>query len=228
VIIVVVPVFNETGSVDEFCSTLEQSMGDTPYMAIFVDDGSTDGTREKLRMKPKVRLLERSERGFGSAVMTGIRTAAEFNPEYIASIDGDMQQSPDNIVKMLQARITNKADYVVGSKWKSSTNFTLMRRLASRVAGGIAHRLLKINVRDVTSNVRCYSPVAYQRLIMAAYQNKYPTDYSFQLWSLFQLRQLKSAQIDYTFYPRKAGASKFRWSQGFKYLKTATKLLFDA
>ena len=227
-IAIVVPVFNEAGSVDEFLSALEQAMGTNQYTAYFVDDNSTDGTREKLRSKPHVVLIERNdERGFGSAVMTGIRQAALLKPEYIASIDSDMQQHPDILPRLLQAQIDTKADYVTGSKWASGTNFTLMRRLASRVAGAIAHRLLGIDVPDVTSNVRIYSPIAYRCLIRAAYEDDYPKGYDFQLWSLYQLRKLKSASIDYTFYPRKAGKSKFKWSQGFKYLKTATKLLFE-
>src|SRR5581483_9237740 len=104
---VVVTLFDEAGSLDELyrrtVATLEEL--DRPFELIFVDDGSTDGTfaaLEKLHeADPRVRAV-RFKRNFGQhpAMHAGLARA---RGEIVVTIDGDLQNPPEDIPKLVAA-----------------------------------------------------------------------------------------------------------------------------
>ena len=102
---VVITVLNEEGAVDELHRRLVAALDGRDWEAVFVDDGSTDDTFAKLRAlheaDPRVRVI-RFKRNFGQhpAMHAGLSRA---RGDLIVTMDGDLQNEPEDIPKLLDA-----------------------------------------------------------------------------------------------------------------------------
>src|SRR4051794_12041560 len=102
---IVVTVLNEEGAVDELYRRVAETLDGRDWEAIFVDDGSTDGTHAKLRAlhesDARVRVV-RFKRNFGQhpAMHAGLSRA---RGSRIVTMDGDLQNEPEDIPRLLEA-----------------------------------------------------------------------------------------------------------------------------
>jgi glycosyltransferase involved in cell wall biosynthesis len=114
---VIIPVYNEIGTLDDIVAAVAGIPVDKEI--ILVDDGSTDGSREKLqefedRDGIKVLLHDRN-RGKGAAIRTGIAVAEK---DLVIIQDADLEYDPREIPALMQPIIDGKADVVYGSRFK--------------------------------------------------------------------------------------------------------------
>ena len=103
---VVVPVCNEAENVEPLAREIHAALHAHGYEMIFIDDGSTDETVAILmRLKgelPALRVLRHSFRsGQSAAVASGVRAA---RAPWVATLDGDGQNDPADIPKLIAAR----------------------------------------------------------------------------------------------------------------------------
>ncbi|HEY6207372.1 MAG TPA: glycosyltransferase family 2 protein [Chthoniobacterales bacterium] len=140
---VVVPIFNEEKNMSILQEELRAALAGRDYEVIFVDDGSTDGTAERIESAPNVRVV-RFERNTGqsAAIYAGLQAA---KGAIAVLIDGDLQNDPADIPKLL-AEIARGADLVCG--YREKRRDTLGKRLTSRVANFVRSRFVKDYVRD--------------------------------------------------------------------------------
>ena len=140
---VVVPVFNEEENVSILQSELRAALSGLDYEIVFVDDGSTDRSAEKIEIAPNMRIL-RFERNTGqsAALYAGIRAA---RGETIVMIDGDLQNDPADIPRLLE-QISRGADLVCG--YRAKRKDTITKRVTSRIANFVRSRFTKDYVRD--------------------------------------------------------------------------------
>jgi len=140
---VVVPVFNEEENVSILQSELRAALSGLDYEIVFVDDGSTDRSAEKIEAAPNIRIL-RFERNTGqsAALYAGIRAA---RGETIVMIDGDLQNDPADIPRLLE-QISRGADLVCG--YRAKRKDTIAKRMTSRIANFVRSRFTKDHVRD--------------------------------------------------------------------------------
>ena len=140
---VVVPIFNEEKNMSILQEELRAALAGRDYEVIFVDDGSTDGTAERIESAPNVRVV-RFERNTGqsAAIYAGLQAA---KGAIAVLIDGDLQNDPADIPKLL-AEIERGADLVCG--YREKRRDTLGKRLTSRVANFVRSRFVKDYVRD--------------------------------------------------------------------------------
>jgi dolichol-phosphate mannosyltransferase len=140
---VVVPVFNEADNMSILQSELRAALSGLDYEIVFVDDGSTDGSAEKIQAARNVRVI-RFERNTGqsAALYAGLRTALG---ETIVMIDSDLQNDPADIPRLL-TEISRGADLVCG--YRAKRKDTLTKRLTSRIANFVRSRFTKDYVRD--------------------------------------------------------------------------------
>src|SRR5205085_9431319 len=95
VVSVVVPVFNEEENMSILQSELRTALSDLDYEIVFVDDGSTDRSAEKIETAQNVRLIQfEKNTGQSAALYAGVRAA---RGKTIVMIDGDLQNDPADI-----------------------------------------------------------------------------------------------------------------------------------
>ncbi len=148
---VIVPVFNELENVElmyrEMIGAMENQ--DRPFELVVVDDGSLDGTREKLIQiaadDERVKLiLFRRNYGQTAAMHAGIQNASG---DYLVTIDGDLQNDPLDIPMMLD-RLDDGFDLVHGWR-KDRKDHLLSRKIPSKIANWIISRVTDFPIHDL-------------------------------------------------------------------------------
>jgi glycosyltransferase involved in cell wall biosynthesis len=140
---VVVPVFNEEENMSILQSELRDALKGLDCELVFVDDGSTDRSAEKIEAGPNVRIVRfEKNTGQSAALYAGIRAA---RGQTIVMIDSDLQNDPADIPRLLQ-EISHGADLVCG--YRAKRKDTLTKRLTSRIANFVRSRFTKDYVRD--------------------------------------------------------------------------------
>jgi dolichol-phosphate mannosyltransferase len=140
---VVVPVFNEEGNMSILQSELHAALTGVSHEIIFVDDGSTDRSAEKIQTAPNTRILRfEKNTGQSAALYAGIQAA---RGQTIVMIDSDLQNDPADIPRLLE-EISRGADLVCG--YRAQRKDTLGKRLTSRIANLVRSRFTKDHVRD--------------------------------------------------------------------------------
>jgi dolichol-phosphate mannosyltransferase len=153
---IVVPVRNEQDNVlplvEEIHAALAQA---AEFEVIYVDDGSTDATparlAEALRKYPRLRVLSHREScGQSAALMSGFRAA---RGEWIATLDGDGQNDPADIPKLIAARDAGNqaANLQLVAGYRRKRQDTWIKRMSSRIANAVRAGLLG----DATPDTGC-------------------------------------------------------------------------
>jgi undecaprenyl-phosphate 4-deoxy-4-formamido-L-arabinose transferase len=168
---VVVTVLNEEGSVDELHRRLAAVLDGADWEAIFVDDGSTDATFAHLKAlhdaDPHVRVV-RFKRNFGQhpAMHAGLARAQGAR---IVTMDGDLQNEPEDIPKLLAA--LDRAD--VASGRRVSRRDSPGRTLPSRVINGLLRRFTGVAISDFGCAFNAYRRDAIEPMLGAIGRQKF-------------------------------------------------------
>ena len=153
---VVVPTLNEVGNVAELLRRLDRALIDYEWEAIFVDDGSCDGTPEQISTLAcgdrRIRLIQRvGRRGLASAVIEG--ALASLAP-VIAVIDADLQHDEQKLPLMVNAVTDDGRDVAIGSRYcegGSTGSWGTQRLGMSRLATRLAELVTRTRVTDPMS-----------------------------------------------------------------------------
>jgi len=155
---IVIPLYRSESSIPFLLKRLENLHTNQPWNVVFVDDGSPDNTYQMIKTllqnSPLNAILVRHTRNYGehNAVLTGYRYATG---EYILNLDDDLQNPPEEALRMLQHARENNFDVVYGN-YKNKKH-SLWRNTGSLFANLTAKFLLDINGTDYLSSFRCVS-----------------------------------------------------------------------
>jgi dolichol-phosphate mannosyltransferase len=149
VISLVIPTLNEVENIGPLLARLAECRP-APDQIIFVDDGSTDGTRECIRSQTGPGAIELIERdapslGLAGAVIAGARAA---RGEWLIVMDADLSHPPEKISELLAPLLEGRADMVIGSRYVkggSTPGWPVWRKIMSRVAAGAAYPLTGVH-----------------------------------------------------------------------------------
>jgi glycosyltransferase involved in cell wall biosynthesis len=140
---VIVPVFNEQENMSILQSELKTALGEIDHEIIFVDDGSSDRTVERIATGPNIRVIRfQKNTGQSAAIYAGLQAG---HGATAVLIDGDLQNDPADIPRLL-AEIERGADLVCG--YRVQRKDTVVKRLTSRIANAVRSRFTKDGVRD--------------------------------------------------------------------------------
>jgi glycosyltransferase involved in cell wall biosynthesis len=159
---VVVTVLNEEGAVGELHRRIDAALDGRDWEAIFVDDGSTDGTFPELRLlhdaDPRVHAV-RLKRNYGQhpAMHAGLVRA---RGQAIVTMDGDLQNAPEDIPKLVSA--LDRVD--VASGRRSGRRDSLARTLPSRLINGLLRRFTGVPITDFGCAFNAYRREAIEPL----------------------------------------------------------------
>ena len=219
VLSVVVPVHDEERSVallyDELQAALEP-LG-IEWEAVFVDDGSTDGTFAALTRlhaaAENVRVV-RLRRNFGKAAALG----AGFDQargDTVVTIDGDLQDDPAEIPRLL-AKLDEGFDLVSG--WKTRRRDRLSRRIPSRIFNWATSQLSGVRLHDMNCGLKAYRAEVVHGLRLYGELHRF-------IPVLAHYRGFRIAELPVNHRPREHGRSRYgieRYLRGFLDLLTVS------
>ena len=150
---VVIPVYNENNNIKFLTDEIKSSLyNKIKYEIIFIDDGSTDSTLEtllKIKKNEKNIFVINHEINYGQsiALRTGVSNS---NYDHIVTLDGDGQNDPKDILRILKL-FDEKKEFmmVIGNRVNRND------RMAKKIASRLAYKVRKIILKDDTPDTGC-------------------------------------------------------------------------
>jgi dolichol-phosphate mannosyltransferase len=155
--------YNEVDNVEPFVNEIHNSLKDCvlTYEIIVIDDGSSDGTGDRLtqltQSVPTLRVLKHDGNfGQSSATLTGIRHAKH---PWIVTMDGDAQNDPHDIPLLLQEleKQPNQNEPMLIAGNRKKRNDSIIRKISSRVGNGVRNAILKDDCMDTGCSLKLFS-----------------------------------------------------------------------
>ena len=143
---IVIPVFNEEGSIIPLVTSIHNALNGKSYELIFIDDCSTDSTLLTINslQDSRINLIEfDSNNGQSSALAAGIKLA---RGTYIVTMDGDFQNDPSDIPKMIQLISNENLDMVIGIRHNRQD--PLLKTVPSKIANFIIRATTQLKITD--------------------------------------------------------------------------------
>jgi len=216
---VVIPTFNEADNIVKLIKMINsESM--LRCSIIVVDDNSPDNTALLVKNIQKkysnVFLINRVRKaGRGSAVIAGMRFAKKFKTDFILEMDADFSHNPKDIKRLVQKAIKTNSDFVVGSRYSDGSkifNWSIKRKVFSRLANLYARILLGVPLSDYTNGFRLYSSNAVEYLLKKELKSKGYIVLSETAYLLHKMG-FKFNEIPIVFVNRKRGTSNLDLSE---------------
>lgn len=161
---IVVPVYNEADVLPAFLPELAAYADAHDFDLIFVDDASTDESAkilDRFCTTPSKKLVSHKvNRGYGGALKTGIRVC---QTEYVVTLDADGQHRPDDVRKLFECAVSQRADMVVGRR--RSGNSGLYRAVGRKLIRGLAGLLIDMPIEDLNSGMKLYRTILAKRYL---------------------------------------------------------------
>lgn len=218
---VVVPVLDEEGSVEELARRVAAVLEEVgrSFEILFVDDGSGDATADRVRAArgrdPRVRLV-RLRRNFGKAAAL----CAGFDHSrgaVIITMDGDLQDSPEEIPRFLEALEEDELDLVSG--WKKRRRDPASKRYPSKLFNWVTRSLAQVDLHDFNCGFKAYRREVLEQISIYGELHRY-------IPVLASRRGFRVGEIQVHHQPRLHGVSKYGWDRFYKGLLDLITVLF--
>ena len=202
---IVIPLYNEVENIDALLAELRGVMPALPGPAevIVVDDGSRDGSWERLQaaapQHPWLRAMRfLTNRGQTAAMTAGMHAA---RGELIAFLDADLQNDPHDLAKMIEPILAGRADVVCG--WRAQRqDSAITRTMPSVVANTLIRRMLHVPVHDLGCTLKVFRAVYLQDVALYGEMHRFLAAYAYA-----QGARIEEMQVAHR--PRRAGQSKY-------------------
>ena len=200
VISIVIPVYNEVDNIEPLGNSIINAMQGQNYEVLYVDDGSTDGSTEKLKewcnQHTNFRAIHfKKNAGQTAAMDAGFKHAVG---KYVVTMDADLQNDPADIPKLLEK--LNTCDMVCG--WRQKRNDPWIKRISSKVANSIRNKLSNEDIKDTGCSLKAYRRECFSRIkLFNGMHRLLPT--------LFKMEGFSVTEVVVNHYPRKFGKSKY-------------------
>jgi len=215
---VIVPVFDEAGTLEELVQRVAEALSERDHEIVLVDDGSTDGSTDLIRKlaaeKDRVKgVIFRGNFGKAAALTAGFDNSTG---RLIVTMDADLQESPEEIPDLLRG-LAEGADIVSG--WRHRRNDPWHKRWPSRLYNRVTARLTKVHIHDHNCGFKAYRREVWEEISIYGELHRYIP--ALAAWRRFSVRECKI-----THRPRRYGSSKYGVLRLFKgFLDLLTVLL---
>ncbi len=218
---VLVPVLDEEGSVEELAARVARVLDGLgrSFEILFVDDGSRDATVERIRAArqrdARVKLV-RLRRNFGkaAALTAGFDRA---RGRFVVTIDGDLQDDPEEIPRLLEAVEGGDLDLVSG--WKKERRDPLSKTLPSRLFNWATRRVAQVDLHDFNCGFKAYRREVLEQVPIYGELHRY-------IPVLAARRGFRIGELAVRHHPRRSGVSKYGWDRFYKGLLDLLTVLF--
>lgn len=215
---IVVSVFNEQENIKDLIHAVSNSMKDYNYELIYVDDGSTDGTVQEIKkyQDKNIVLIElKKNYGQSAALAAGIDYA---EGDIIVTMDGDLQNDPEDIPEMLKILEEEDVDVVAGMRDKRKDKF-MNRIIPSLIANWMIRKATGLKTRDFGCSLRVFRANIAKDLGLYGELHRF-------IPVLLHLQGATVKQVPVKHHPRMAGKSKYGISRSVKVMSDLTLMLF--
>jgi glycosyltransferase involved in cell wall biosynthesis len=215
---VVITVYNEEDNIQPLLKATYAALAGMDYEVILVEDGSTDRTVAEVKKYANTRTkLVIFNRNYGqtTALAAGIDQATG---EYIATMDGDLQNDPTDLPSMLQKAIDEEWDVVAGRRANRKDGFVL-RKIPSKIANWIIRNSTNVHLKDYGCTLRVYKAEIAQNMGLYGELHRF-------IPVLAKQEGAKMTEVDVKHHPRIHGTSKYGLSRTFKVMADLILMLF--
>ncbi len=215
---VVVCVYNEEENIKPLVEAIYAALTDIHFELIYVDDGSKDATVENVKqvMRPGMQLIELQKNyGQSSALAAGIDHASG---DYVVLMDGDLQNDPTDIPKMLDVVLQRNLDVLAGIRANRKDGF-ILRKLPSFIANKLIGRLTGIDIKDAGCTLKVIKSDIAKRIGLYGELHRF-------IPLLTHLEGASIDQIEVKHHPRTSGDSKYGLSRTYKVLSDLILMIF--
>ncbi len=200
---IVIAVYNEEDNIKPLVESIRKAFqySGIDYEVIFVDDGSTDNTAKELRrcLDQLITLIE-LKRNFGQSA--ALKAGIDYSDgDYIATLDGDMQNDPEDLIMMLDLLIDSECDVVTGIRNNRQDDF-LVRKIPSLIANYLVHRVTHTNIKDNGCGIKIFRSNILKELPLYGERHRF-------LVSLAMLDGAVVEQVNVNHKARLSGKSKY-------------------
>lgn len=207
---VVVPVLNEEESIAELVSKTEKALTSLKksFEIVFIDDGSTDSTlsllKDLAKKKNNISVFSfRRNLGKSPALTLGFSKATG---EYVLTLDGDLQDDPQNVKVMFDKLTSENLDIVTG--WRKHRKDAPHKIVSSRLFNSLASYLFGITVHDMNSGLKLYKADAAKELKLYGGMHRFIPVIAKEMGYFV-------GEVPTTHFPRKYGVSKYKSTKIF-------------
>lgn len=214
----VIPIFNEEDSIIILNEKILKALKGYNFEIIYVDDSSSDSSREVIKSinKKKVILVELSKNyGQSLALAAGFDIA---KGDYIITLDGDLQNDPNDILPMLNKAVEGDWDIVTGIRVKRKDS--IIKTIPSRIANFIIRTLTRLNISDQGCALKVFKKETAKSL------NLYGEMHRFINLAAY-LDGARITEVPVRHNPRKFGYSKYGLGRIFKVINDLLLILFQ-
>jgi glycosyltransferase involved in cell wall biosynthesis len=215
---VVITVYNEEDNIQPLLKATYAALSGMDYEVILVEDGSTDRTVAEVKKYANTRTkLVIFNRNYGqtTALAAGIDQATG---QYIATMDGDLQNDATDLPGMLQKAIDEEWDVVAGRRANRKDGFVL-RKIPSKIANWIIRNSTNVHLKDYGCTLRVYKAEIAQNMGLYGELHRF-------IPVLAKQEGAKMTEVDVKHHPRIHGTSKYGLSRTFKVMADLILMLF--
>jgi glycosyltransferase involved in cell wall biosynthesis len=214
---IVIPMYNEIDNVEPMVARVHRGLADYQgdWELICVDDGSRDGTGDRLaqvaeRYGHHVRVI-RLRRNFGqtAAMQAGFDAA---RGELIATLDGDLQNDPADIPRMVDELMARDLDLLQGWRRKRQDDL-VMRKIPSRIANKLIGKVTGVALHDYGCSLKVYRAEVIREVTLLGEMHRF-----IPVWVAGVTSPTRIGETEVTHQARQFGTSKYGISRTFRVL----------
>lgn len=215
---VVVTLYNEEDNIKSLLAGLHHALNYIDHEVILVDDGSTDNTAQRVidNLTPRVKLVRlNANYGQTPAMAAGIELA---QGNYIATMDGDLQNDAADIPAMLLKLTKEDWDVVAGNRKHRKDGF-LLRKLPSKLANFLIRKLTGVTISDYGCTLKVFRKEIAKNLGLYGELHRF-------IPILAVMQGGKITEVDVRHHPRIHGTSKYGMGRTLKVMSDLLLMIF--
>lgn len=204
---VVVPVYNEEGNVARLNLEIKGTMNSLgkSYEIIYVNDGSTDRTLGELKSLKKIKIIDLNKNyGQATALDAGFKEA---QGEIIISMDGDLQNDPADIPKLLDKLGKENLDVVCG--WRKHRKDKVGIKMLTLIGRFLRGVIIRDDVHDTGCTLRVYRKKAVKSLDISGEMHRY-------ILAILRWKGFKVGEVVVNHRARTNGVTKYGYNKALK------------
>jgi len=206
---VIIPCKNEAGNVNKLNEKLQEVLKDISHEIIFIDDGSTDNTLAELKKLNDIKIISFSKNfKKEAAIYAGLKYS---KGDYTCIIDGDLQQDPKYLLKMINELDKGEFDQVVMVN-KKRKEF-ILNRILKKIFYKLMNIISDVDFINGASDFRMFNNLVKNAILEMSEVNRFSK-------GLFSWIGFNTCYMEYDVLKRFSGKSKFNFRENLKYAFT--------